>query len=189
VPAARILPNEASMSTRTILGRCVAAERGAAAIYETLARRFRDDAEFAAFWRGMARDEREHARKLEAWRTLLGHQPEGSHPSLDDFGRGIHGLEAVVAECRRRALAADTPDDALAVALALESSELDVIYTTLLQSSPIARFPDIEVTRRHELGRHHEALALEVRARSTDERNLLDAELLLTEDGIGRRTG
>jgi hypothetical protein len=60
----------------------------------------------------------------------------------------------------------------------LEGSELDVIYTSLLQSSPIARFPDIAETRRAEIGRHHETLLEMVRARSSSEHNRMMATLI-----------
>ncbi|MET0153276.1 MAG: hypothetical protein ABW298_11795 [Candidatus Binatia bacterium] len=73
-------------------------------------------------------------------------------------------------------------DEAFSIALALENSELDVIYTRLLQSSPIARFPDLEETRRSEIGRHHEALLEMVCARSKDERNRMQAALLAARE-------
>ena len=72
-------------------------------------------------------------------------------------------------------------DEAFSIALELESSELDVIYTTLLQSSPMARFPDLADTRRAEIGRHHEALLEMVRARSQNEHNRMMAALIAAE--------
>jgi rubrerythrin len=178
---ARIVHALSSMDILSILDRSVAIEVGAADIYDTLAVRFRDDPEFQKFWSHMADDEREHAHKLSTWRNLLEYQPESRRPEAEGFEEGLLELKKLVEESKERAQHVKSVDEALTVALTLEASELDVIYTVLLQSSPIARFPDIEETRRRELGRHHEDLIREVRKRSKDEKNLYDAQLIAAE--------
>lgn len=162
--------------------RCIQIELGAAEIYERLAGRFTDDADFRRFWDAMADDEREHAHKLSTWRSLLALSPAERRLEAEGFEEGLGESEKLVARARVRAEQARTPDDAFAIALALELSELDVIYTVLLQSSPIARFPDIEQTRRREIGRHHEALVREVEARSRNEKNRFDAALIAARE-------
>jgi rubrerythrin len=170
------------MGVVRLLRRAARIEQAAAEIYDTLAARFSDDPLFHQFWSNMATDERKHCKKLGTWRQLLKQGPSTEPPNLADFGKPIGDLERLTRELATRASVATTPDDAFAIALALESSELDIIYTTLLQSSPIARFPDVAETRRAEIGRHHEALLEMVRARSRSEQNRTMAALIAAEE-------
>jgi rubrerythrin len=157
-------------------------EEIAAEIYGALSRRFVSDPTLHRFWASMAEDERKHAKKLATWRRLLDRTPPEKRPNCDDFSAGLRDLENLARDLCARAEKVDDVEGAFSIALALESSELDVIYTRLLQSSPIARFPDLEETRRSEIGRHHEALLEMVRARSRDEGNRTQAALLAAEE-------
>jgi hypothetical protein len=94
----------------------------------------------------------------------------------------LREVEEIVAEARRQAEGVSGPDDAFGIALEIEMSELDVIYTTLLESSPVSRYPDIAETRRREIEPHHEALVRAVRTRSKDEQNLTRAALIALKD-------
>jgi rubrerythrin len=157
-------------------------EEIAAEIYGTLSRRFASDPTLHRFWASMAEDEHKHAKKLATWRRLLERTLPERRPDCNDFSAGIRDLESLARELCARAEKVDDVEGALSIALALESSELDVIYTRLLQGSPIARFPDLEETRKSEIGRHHEALLEMVRARSKDEGNRTQAALLAAEE-------
>jgi rubrerythrin len=157
-------------------------EEIAAEIYGTLSRRFASDPTLHRFWASMAEDERKHAKKLATWRRLLERTPPERRPECDDFSAGIRDLESLARQLWARANDVDDVEGAFSIALALENSELDVIYTRLLQRSPIARFPDLEETRKSEIGRHHEALLEMVRARSKNEGNLMQAALLAAEE-------
>ncbi len=165
-----------------MLRRAARVEEIAADIYEALSRRFASDSTLHGFWVSMAADERKHSKKLATWRRLLELTPAEKRPDCADFVASMDELESLARELRARADGVDDVDEAFSIALALESSELDVIYTRLLQSSPIARFPDLEETRKSEIGRHHEALLEMVRVRSKDERNRLRAALLAAEE-------
>lgn len=157
-------------------------EEIAAEIYAILSRRFAAHPTLYRFWASMAEDERKHAKKLATWRRLLERTPPEKRPDYDDFSAGIRQLESLARELRARADDVDDLETAFSVALALESSELDAIYTELLQSSPIARFPDLEETGNSEIGRHHEALLEMVRACSKDEGNRTQAARLAAEE-------
>jgi len=157
-------------------------EEIAAEIYGALSRRFASDPTLHRFWASMAEDERKHAKKLATWRRLLERTPPERRPDCEDFSAGIRDLEALAAELRSRARGVEDVEEAFSIALALESSELDVIYTRLLQSSPIARFPDLDETRNSEIGRHHQALLEMVRARSKDPSNRTRAARLAAEE-------
>jgi rubrerythrin len=164
-----------------LLRRCTQVEQKAAEIYDTLARAFADDPEVARMWWQMASDERDHAKKLGTWRRLLERSPRASGIDASSFDPAVRELEVLARDLRKRTGKVHDLEQAFAIALTLEVSELDTIYALLLQASPIARFPDIDDTRRIEVGGHHRALIDMVRARSHDERNLTDAALLAVE--------
>jgi len=115
-----------------LLDQCIALERAAAAVYEILARRFGHDVELAALWAALARDEHDHARRLAECRAALAYEPA----ALDAVGSA---LEETIVDVRwllgRSRIAAETADEAeaFAIALAMENSELDVVFSTLLQ--------------------------------------------------------
>ena len=167
----------ADMEIGQLLRRCTWLEERAARIYDTLARRFRDDTELSHFWSGMAGDERLHAKKLALWRRLLRLSGAGRW-DVAGFDDAVRALERRLRELHAAAEGVENVEQAFAIAIEVESSELDAIYATLLQSSPLARFPDLTDTREAEGGEHHRALVAIVRARSKDEKNLMDAALI-----------
>jgi rubrerythrin len=184
---ANIVPGTKLVTTRgmdavRLLGRAAKVEQSAAEIYEKLASHFTSDRLLHQFWSNMAAQERRHAKKLGTWQELLEQWPATEWPDIGDFEMAIGELEKIAGGLRARAENAKSPDDAFAIALELETSELDVIYTTLLQASPIARFPDLAETQRVEIGPHHRALVDLVHARSCDEHNRMLAALLAVEE-------
>ena len=165
-----------------LLDRCVALERGAAEVYETLGTRLAADAELRTLFATLATQERGHATKLNAWRALAAAEPIERRPHASGFEQGVAVLERLLPSTLEAARDTEDVEKAFALALALESSELDAIYTTLLQSSPIARFPDFHETVRRETTTHHELLLDAVRRRSQDEGNRLRAALLAARE-------
>ncbi|HEY2385393.1 MAG TPA: hypothetical protein VGK30_00410 [Candidatus Binatia bacterium] len=165
-----------------LLDRCTALEGRAGAIYALLAERFLEDPALRRLWEGMAADEREHARKLATWRAVVAAEDPARWPSPIGFDASLAAVEELAADAQTGAARCTTADEAFALALALETSELDAIYTQLLQNSPIARFPDIDETIRSETAGHHDALVCMVKARSRDEGNLLRAEVLMAHE-------
>jgi rubrerythrin len=170
------------MNILRLLRRCEAIEVAAAKLYGQLARRFPKDAEAARFFSELASDERGHAKKLATWRRFLEHRDPSRHPFATGFDESVGALEGLVGSLRKRARAASSVEEALRIALELESSELDTIYSTVLQSSPLARFPDLQETRKVEIGAHHEKLLRMVQARCSSEDNLLAAAILGAEE-------
>jgi rubrerythrin len=166
-----------------LLDRCIALERGAGEIYRTLAARAGRDADLERLWSSMARDEDEHAHKLTAWRTLLLAEPAERRTCADGFDAGVTALEELITGARARAHDVVNADEAFTIALRLEGSELDAIYTTLLHASPIARCPDVSETYRRETADHHDALLAAVAARPMTPENTLAASLLAAAHG------
>jgi len=169
------------MDMLVLLGRCVGLELLAADVYAVLAKRFEADGELAALWASMAADEREHALKLATWRELIAAEPPAHRPQASGFAADVDGVEQLLRTSRTTATTADE-EDAFALALGLESSELDAIYTTLLQSSPIARYPDFAETVRHEIAGHHRTLLAAAERRCRSEKNQLRAALLAAHE-------
>lgn len=171
------------MNIGDLLRRCTRLEIGAAEIYDDFARRFRADELFSRFWAELAEDERRHGKKLSTWRRLLSLEHKTKGWEVAGFEDSVRELESLVEELRAKARTVETADDAFAIALALEESELDPIYTKLLQSSPLARFPDLADTEQAELGAHHRSLVAMLRTRATNEKNLMGATLLDVSHG------
>jgi hypothetical protein len=165
-----------------LLDRCVGLEYAASEMYTLLATRLGADAELHTLWSGMAADERDHARKLATWRALVEAEPPEHRETASGFDSAVEALERLMESTRAAAARVTTADEAFALALALETSEIDAVYTKLLQSSPVARFPDVRETYHRETAGHHAALVRLVQARSRDEHNLLCAALLIAED-------
>ena len=170
------------MDILPLLDRCIAIERSAEQIYTALARRTEGDSELQQFWTAMADDERGHARKLEAWRQLSAAQRPEERSVAEGFDVVVTEIEALVKQAREEVDHVSCADDGFAIALELEMSELDAIYTTLLESSPLARHADVAETRQRDVAGHHEALVRAVRARSRDEQNLTRAALIAAKD-------
>jgi hypothetical protein len=114
---------------------------------------------------------------LASWRDLIAREPEAERPRATGFDAGVADVQRLLAENRLAAETADQ-DEAFAIALAMESSELDVIYTTLLRSSPFARHPDVVRSARHDTAGHHEKLLDMARRRCRSEKTMLRAAML-----------
>lgn len=166
------------MNILRLLRRCEGIERAAAHLYQLLARRFAKDGELARFFLDMAVDERGHAKKLATWRRFLEHRDPSRHPFATGFDESVTELEGLVGRLHKQARTAPSAEEALRIALELESSELDTIYSMVLQSSPLARFPDLAETRKVEIGSHHQKLLHMVQERCRSEDNLLAAAIL-----------
>jgi rubrerythrin len=175
----------ASVDILEILDRCGGLERGAGDVYTMLAERFADDPGLHTLWQRMAEEEREHARKLETWRALVAAELPEHRPVANGFADAIHEMEILLRNARSQAWRCASADEAFALALGLEESELDSLYTTLLRSSAITRSSDAATTIREETAAHHEALVRMVRERSRDEANLLRASLLAKSEPDG----
>ena len=164
-----------------LLGRCAGLELKAADFYDTLTRRFAGDTELARFWSAMAAEEREHARKLATWRELIAAEPPEQRPRAAGFGVEIEEIERLLDEACAAAATADE-EEAFALALGLEGSEINAIYETLLRASPMARYPDFKERVKSESTGHHVKLLEMAGHRCKSERTRLRMELLAAHD-------
>ncbi len=170
------------MDIVAILARCIAIERNAAAIYERLAARFAHDAELGMMWSAMAQDERAHASSLERWYALAEQEPPEQRGQATGFERDVEAVEGLLAETLEASSRVASLEEAFALALALETSEIDTIYITLLRSSPLACGSEANGDLRCDTSAHHATLVQVVQRRSQDGANLLRAALLAVRD-------
>lgn len=160
-----------------LFDRCIALEDTAATVYEILARRFAHDAELAALWAALARDEHDHARQLATCRAVVAREPAERRPAVSGFAETIDDVQWLLTQSRVDAETADE-EEAFAIALAMENSELDVMTTTLLQSATLARCSDIVEGMRHDTAGHHRKLLDMAQRRCRAEKTMLRAALL-----------
>ena len=97
------------------------------------------------------------------------------------FGADVTIVEDLLVQSCLAARNADE-EEAFALALALEGSEIDAIYTMLLQASPLARYPDFAATVRSESTGHHHMLRAEADRRCRSERTRLRIALLAAHE-------
>jgi glycine/D-amino acid oxidase-like deaminating enzyme len=122
-----------------ILERCAAHAARTAQVYRGLAARFHGDRERVQLWRELALEEEIHTDILRRELKVFQEQ-EQSGAFLPDFADRLQRLDAEVCQLEGRASAAQTLDEALSVAVALEQADLEDLYDDLvLQGEPAFR--------------------------------------------------
>ena len=119
-----------------ILERCSDLAARTARVYRSLAERFHGDGDRVHLWRELALEEETHAdilrRELESFQ-----QQEQSGTFLPEFAARLQQLDAELRQLERSAASAPALNDALAVAVALEQTDLEDLYDDLvLQGEP-----------------------------------------------------
>ncbi|MBI4515921.1 MAG: hypothetical protein HY699_08920 [Deltaproteobacteria bacterium] len=124
------------MYVTEILERCASLESRTATVYRHLAERAHADPQTARLWRELALEQETHADVLR--RELRSFEDDDdSGAFLPEYSERLEHLERTLHVLETRAASAQTLDDALATAVALEQSELEDIYDdVLLQSQP-----------------------------------------------------
>ena len=160
-----------------LLERCGDLERMAASVYETLALRFAADAELAALWASLARDEHDHAGKLDALREPMARVATQDRTRMNGLDEHVADVHWLLAESRIAATTADE-EEAFAIALAIENSELDAITAAVLQVASRTARPNVVDLALHDTADHHEKLLALVRQRCRAGTTLRRAALL-----------
>jgi hypothetical protein len=119
-----------------IIERCSDMAARTARVYRGLAERFHGDQDRVRLWRELALEEETHTdilrRELESFQ-----EEEQSGTFLPEFAERLQHLDAELRHLENRAVTAQTLDDALAVAVALEQTDLEDLYDDLvLQGEP-----------------------------------------------------
>jgi hypothetical protein len=119
------------MYVAEILERCGELAARTARVYRGLAERFQGDHERVSLWRELALEEEIHADVLR--RELQSFQEQDQSGSyLPEYADRLAQLDTELRELEIRAQAAETLDTALAVAVALEQTDLEDLYDDLV---------------------------------------------------------
>jgi rubrerythrin len=114
-----------------VLGRCSQLEQRIADIYSQFAASLNDDRELESFWLGMAEEEKHHAKILAAEKAALEVDSDTGY-FMPEFPTKLAELETLLQSIAEKAKTGVTKDEAFALALQLEQSELDTIYRDLV---------------------------------------------------------
>jgi hypothetical protein len=119
------------MYVAEILERCSALAGRTARVYRGLAERFHADQDRVGLWRELALEEETHADILRRELTSFQEQDQ-SGTFLPEYAERLQRLDVELADLERRAVSAQTLDEALAVAVALEQCHLEELYDDLV---------------------------------------------------------
>ncbi|HEY6419600.1 MAG TPA: hypothetical protein VIX59_11395 [Candidatus Binataceae bacterium] len=122
-------------TTREVLEITIALEKQSMSLYARFAKMFAADSKLQDFWFGMARDEARHVGALDLVSTVLeleGSLDKPSPISLEDST--IVRLRALLEKYHRAAGAKMPVEQALAIALEVEETELEDLVADLLKA-------------------------------------------------------
>jgi hypothetical protein len=130
---------EDAVYTSEILEKCSAFAARTARVYRRLAEGFHGDPERVSLWRELALEEETHAdvlrRELESFRDQ-----DDAGAFLPDYAVRLARLDTELQQLETRANKAQSLDDALAIAVALEQADIEDLYDDLvLQGEPAFR--------------------------------------------------
>jgi rubrerythrin len=114
-----------------ILGRCSILEQRVADIYSQFAGSLNDDKELESFWLGMAEEEKHHSKILAAEKAVLEVDSDTGY-FMPEFSAKLVEMDTLLKHVEERAKLGVTKDEAFALALELEQSELNTIYRDLV---------------------------------------------------------
>jgi len=119
-----------------ILERCSVLAARTARVYRSLAGQFHGDPERVSLWSELALEEETHAdilrRELQSFR-----EQDYSGSYLPEYAERLRRLDTELKHLESQAQTAHSLDDALAVAVALEQTDLEDLYDDLvLQGEP-----------------------------------------------------
>jgi hypothetical protein len=114
-----------------VLGRCSILEQRVADIYSQFAGSLNDDKELESFWLGMAEEEKHHGKILAAEKAALEVDADTGY-FMPEFPAKLTEMDALLKRAEEKAKLGVTKDEAFALALELEQSELNTIYRDLV---------------------------------------------------------
>ena len=114
-----------------VLARCSKLEQRVADIYSQFAGSLNDDKALESYWLGMAEEEKHHAKILAAEKAALEVDSDTGY-FMPEFSAKLMEMDAHLKQVEEKARAGVTKDEAFALALDLEQSELNTIYRDLV---------------------------------------------------------
>lgn len=114
-----------------VLRRCSELEQRVADIYSQFAGSLNDDKELESFWLGMAEEEKHHGKILAAEKAALEVDSDTGY-FMPEFPAKLAEMDALLQRAEEKARLGITKDEAFALAMELEQSELNTIYRDLV---------------------------------------------------------
>ncbi len=114
-----------------VLKRCGQLEQRVAAIYTEFAHNEPEDRELKSYWLGMAAEEKHHAKVLEAEKAALEVDSDPGY-FMPEFEAKLTEMDQELRRAEEQAQQGAKQDQAFAIALSLEQSELNTIYRDLV---------------------------------------------------------
>ncbi|MBI3245507.1 MAG: hypothetical protein HYZ50_03235 [Deltaproteobacteria bacterium] len=114
-----------------VLKHCSALEQRVADIYRAFAGALNDDRELESFWLGMGEAEKHHGKILAAERAALEVDSDTGY-FMPEFAAKLAEMDALLKRVEEHARSGVTKEEAFALALELEQSELNTIYRDLV---------------------------------------------------------
>ena len=114
-----------------VLNRCSILEQRCADIYSQFAGCLNDEKEVESFFLGLAEEEKRHAKILAAEKAALDVDSDTGY-FLAEFPTKLTEMDTLLKEVEAKARTGVTKEEAFALALELEQSELNMIYRDLV---------------------------------------------------------
>ena len=114
-----------------VLKRCSMLEERVAAIYSQFAGSLNDEKEAESFFLGLAEEEKHHAKILAAEKAALDVDSDTGY-FMPEFPAKLMEMDAMLKQVEEKARTGVTKEEAFALALELEQSELNTIYRDLV---------------------------------------------------------
>jgi hypothetical protein len=114
-----------------VLKRCSTLEERVADIYRQFAGSLNDDKAVESFFLGLAEEEKHHARILAAEKAALDVDSDTGY-FMPEFPAKLTEMDTMLKQVEEKARTGVTKEEAFALALELEQSELNTIYRDLI---------------------------------------------------------
>jgi len=164
-------------------------EERVAAIYSQFGGSLNDEKEVASFFLGLAEEEKHHAKILAAEKAALDVDSDTGY-FMPEFSAKLTEMDAMLKRVEEKARTGVTKDEAFALALELEQSELNTIYRDLVLMGRAA----VKLMARHmdeslSLPKHQEGLVKGMRRLIPNSPTRQQAELWADQRLMGAPTG
>jgi hypothetical protein len=172
-----------------VLKRCSMLEERVAAIYSQFAGGLTADKETESFFLGLAEEEKHHAKILAAEKAALDVDSDTGY-FMPEFSAKLTEMDVLLKQVEEKARAGVTKEEAFALALELEQSELNTIYRDLVLMGRAA----VKLMARHvdeslSLPKHQEGLVEGMRRFIPQSPTRQQAELWVSQYHMRAPTG
>jgi len=114
-----------------VLKRCSQLEQRVADVYTQFSKNETEDRELKSYWLGMAAEEKHHAKILEAEKLALEVDSDTGY-FMPEFEAKLREMDQELRQAEEQAQQGARQDEAFAIAMRLEQSELNTIYRDLV---------------------------------------------------------